>query len=146
MPKPKKNKAKGLSPQEIQKTNRDNINHQMEVMPVLQFEDINNNSNQMMGGLLGNAITLLEAMMGRGEQTMANNPMMPMFEALGLTGGSEPLPPPDLMPKGPEAPQMSPYEQQIQKIMAEKGSRGSRLSLTSRTPCNLAQTTTETVL
>lgn len=122
----KKKKAKGLSPQEIQKINRDNVNHQMEVMPALQFEDINSNSNQMMDGLFGRAIPLIEGLMGRGEQTMANNPMMSMFEALGLSGGSEPLPPPDLMPQGPAAPppqqpQMSPYEQQIQKLMADKG-------------------------
>jgi hypothetical protein len=114
MPKKKKSKAQGLSPQQIQQMNRDNINYQMSVLPPLEFDDMYENSQQMMGGLMGNALPLFGAIMGRGEQTMANNPMMPLFEMLGISAGgqpSEPLPP----------PQLSAYDLRIQELMDNRG-------------------------
>jgi hypothetical protein len=123
MPKKKSKKAEGLTPQQIQQMNRDNINYQMSVLPPLEFDDMYANSQTMMGGLLGNALPLFGAIMGRGEQTMANNPMMPLFEMLGISAGgqpSQPLPPPDFTPQVPE-PQLSPYEQRIQELMTKRG-------------------------
>jgi hypothetical protein len=106
MPKKKKSKAQGLSPQQIQQMNRDNINYQMRVMPPLKFDDMLNNSNKMMGGLMGNAIPLLQGMIDMGNSQMGSNPMMQMF------GGYQQQPPtPNLMdilaqlqPPEPEPP------------------------------------------
>ena len=79
MPKKKSKKAEGLSPQQIQQMNRDNIDYQMSVLPPLQFDDIFSNSNKMMGGLMGNAIPLLQGMIDMGSSQMGSNPMMQMF-------------------------------------------------------------------
>ena len=76
MSKKSKKKAKGLSPQEIQRMNRQNIDYQMRVMPMLKFEDMLGNSNQMFSGLMGNAVPLLQGMIDMGNANNADNPML----------------------------------------------------------------------
>ena len=65
MPK-KKSKPKGMTPEQVAKANRDNIDYQMQVNPMLQFDDIMGNSNQMMSGMLGNAMPIIQGMMNAG--------------------------------------------------------------------------------
>ena len=100
-----KKKAKGLSPQEIQKMNRDNINYQMQVMPTLKFEDMMGNSNQMFGGLMNNIMPMAQGLIDMGNANNSANPMMAMF------GGQEAQATPSLtdilaqmQPQQPEQP------------------------------------------
>lgn len=100
-----KKKAKGLSPQEIQKMNRDNINYQMQVMPPLKFEDMMSNSNQMFGGLMSNIMPMAQGLIDMGNANNSANPMMAMF------GGQEAQATPSLtdilaqmQPQQPEQP------------------------------------------
>lgn len=65
MPK-KKKKAKGLTPEQVAAQNRKNLDYAMEKNPMLQFGDIMANSNQMMGGMLGNALPIMQGMMDMG--------------------------------------------------------------------------------
>lgn len=79
MSKKSKKKAKGLSPQEIQRMNRQNIDYQMKVMPMLKFEDMLGNSNQMFSGLMGNVMPLAQGLIDMGNANNSANPMMAMF-------------------------------------------------------------------
>ena len=105
MPKQKKKKAKGLSPQEIQKMNRDNIDYQMKVMPMLQFDDMKGNSDQMFSGLMDNVMPIAQGLIDMGNANNSANPMMAMF------GGQEAQATPSLtdilaqmQPQQPEQP------------------------------------------
>jgi hypothetical protein len=121
-------KAEGLSPEEVERLNRDQIDYQMEKLPVLQFSDIFGNANEAFGGLFGTAANTLNTMVESGQQNFANNPMKQLVsmiagEKMGDMGGemttTDPIPPISQQP--PPTQELSPYEKRIRQLMSDKG-------------------------
>ena len=113
MPK-KKRKASddAMSPQQIAQTNRDNIDYQMQQAPMLKFDDIMSNSNEMMGGMFEQALEPFMNFVERGEATMDSNPMLPPTDGRQNTGPA---------PQPAPQPQMSAYDMRINELMSGKG-------------------------
>ena len=97
MPK-KSKKPKGLTPEQVAKANRDNIDYQMQVNPMLQFGDIRGNSNQFMGDMLATALPIMDGFINMGSSATGQAaPEMSMADILAQL----------------QSPQQQPQQQQV---------------------------------
>ena len=116
----KKNKSTGTTAQSLSSLQRQN--------PQQQWGDVFGNAQDFFGFLGDSVAAPFEEFIGRGEETMANNPMAPIFELLGLRandqmekefpGSTAPEP---TQPTQPTQPQLDPYEARIQELMQKRG-------------------------
>ena len=107
MPKNKSKKPKGMTPEQVAKANRDNIDYAMQANPMLQFGDIRGNSNDLMGDLLGTALPIMDGFISMGSSATGQAaPDMSMMDIL-----AQMQPPPQQQPQ-PGQPQMQPPPQQ----------------------------------
>ncbi len=98
--------------------------------PKQEWGDVFGNAQDFFGFLGDSVAAPFEQFVGRGEETMANNPMAPIFELLGLRandqmekefpGSTTPEPTPT-QPTQPTEPQLDPYEARIQELMQKRG-------------------------
>jgi len=96
--------------------------------PKQEWGDVFSNAQDFFGFLGDSVAAPFEEFIGRGEETMANNPMAPIFELLGLRandqmekefpGSTAPEP---TQPTQPTQPQLDPYEARIQELMQKRG-------------------------
>ena len=113
----KKNRSTGTTAQSFGSLQRQN--------PQQQWGDVFSNAQDFFGFLGDSVAAPFEQFVGRGEETMANNPMAPIFELLGLRandqmekefpGSTTPE------PTQPTQPQLDPYEARIQELMKKRG-------------------------
>ena len=113
----KKNRSTGTTAQSLGSLQRQN--------PQQQWGDVFSNAQDFFGFLGDSVAAPFEQFVGRGEETMANNPMAPIFELLGLRandqmekefpGSTTP------QPTQPTQPQLDPYEARIQELMQKRG-------------------------
>jgi len=116
----KKNRSTGTTAQSLGSLQRQN--------PQQQWGDVFSNAQDFFGFLGDSVAAPFEQYIGRGEETMANNPMAPIFELLGLRandqmekefpGSTTPEP---TQPTQPTQPQLDPYEARIQELMQKRG-------------------------
>lgn len=84
--------------------------------PKQEFSDVLGNANELFGGLTDSITSPFMDLISRGEETMADNPMMPLFELLGIGWQDE------IDAKQPTAePEVDPYEARIQELMNNRG-------------------------
>ena len=90
--------------------------------PQQQWGDVFSNAQDFFGFLGDSVAAPFEQFVGRGEETMANNPMAPIFELLGLRANDqmEKEFPGSTTPE-PTQPQLDPYEARIQELMKKRG-------------------------
>ena len=119
----KKNRSTGTTAQSLGSLQRQN--------PQQQWGDVFSNAQDFFGYLGDSVAAPFEQYIGRGEETMANNPMAPIFELLGLRandqmekefpGSTTPEPTQPTQPTQPTEPQLDPYEARIQELMKKRG-------------------------
>ena len=110
----KKNRSTGTTAQSLSSLQRQN--------PQQQWGDVFGNAQELFGFLGDSVAEPFEQFVGRGEETMANNPMAPIFELLGLRANEqmEKEFPGSTTPE-PTQPQIDPYEARIKALMESRG-------------------------
>ena len=110
----KKNRSTGTTAQSLSSLQRQN--------PKQEWGDVFGNAQELFGFLGDSVAAPFEQFVGRGEETMANNPMAPIFELLGLRANDqmEKEFPGSTTPE-PTQPQLDPYEARIQELMQKRG-------------------------
>jgi hypothetical protein len=99
-----KSKAKNTSKQNTVSMNQLQANN-----PKQEFEDVYANSQTMMGDMIGGVMDPFMSLIERGEETMAQNPMLQLIQQ--ITG--------DKLGGGEQT--TDPYEERIQELMANRG-------------------------
>ena len=112
----RKNRSTGTTAQSLGSLQRQN--------PQQQWGDVFGNAQELFGFLGDSVSAPFEQFIGRGEETMANSPMAPIFELLGLRandqmekefpGSTTPG------PTQPTQPQLTPYDERIQELMTNR--------------------------
>ena len=100
-----KSKAKNT-----QKQNSATMNQLQAQNPKQNFEDVYANSQTMMGDMIGGIMDPFMSLIERGEETMAQNPMLQLIQQ--ITGGGE---------VGGGEQGLDPYEARIQELMTNRG-------------------------
>jgi hypothetical protein len=88
--------------------------------PKQEFGDVFSNATELLGGLTGAVTDPFMDLIARGEETMADNPMMPLFELLGI-GWQDEIDAKQPTTETPTEPQLDPYEARIQELMTNRG-------------------------